>query len=446
MSALGQLSKIAVLNWAFGSLAHLLGFPPLIGYIANGFVVGPWVAEYIKDPSALYILHEAGNVGLLLLMFFTGMEINIIDFLDVKKASVSLRAVIKQFLMSALLILVLYLIYCVISVFSNINTQTTINHWILSLMSSAYSFHEVIFPKIVQILALIISLIFLSSTAIPIKLLESQNYIRTKLGQAIVSILVMQDIALIPIIIGLKSFTYATTLCSVLVKLCIALTFIYLVKIAMQLKHKIKNLLPKTISNFITKEMSGIFIVNKALVPVALISFALLCAWIAEYAGLSDIYGAFIAGLIVGNLSSEHSIISTMTPIVDIMSIPVFMKMGVTLNLNHIKQHWKMVSCMSLSIILLKFLFNYAIIKKSQSKLYFTNLSTIQASLLLSQVSEFSFCIIDIISRNTPANQKHYISMIESTIMICLTLGSILIVSCKQLTTKYGTYLEREDK
>lgn len=454
MSILGQLSKITALNWAFGSLSTLLNFPPLIGYIATGFLVGPWVAEYINNPSALYILHEAGDIGLLLLMFFTGMEINIVDFLDRKKASASIKVVLYQFLMSVLaisaLVLIVHGVYFIsyteikdINIVFDLNTLS-----IVKMISDKIKDINILFDLYIlsivkmisdknnmQILAMVISLVFLNSTAIPIQLLESRNNKTSDLGKTIVSILVMQDIFLIPVIIGLKSFMYQTNIWSIIFRMFMAFATMYLVRLMIDFKEKIKVWLNQY--EWLSDEISNVAIVNRALIPIALISFALSCAWISEMIGLSDIYGAFIAGLIVGNMSSDHKLMTVLHPIVDLMSIPVFMNIGVMLNLGDLKQHWHIIGALSCCVLIVKFIYNYLIMKTIQKETSFSAISNIQAALLLSQVSEFSFFIIELVSRNLPATQDPILSIVKSTIMICLTLGSILIVSCKQIIGHY---------
>jgi CPA2 family monovalent cation:H+ antiporter-2 len=432
MSILGQLSKITALNWAFGSLSTLLNFPPLIGYIATGFLVGPWVAEYINNPSALYILHEAGDIGLLLLMFFTGMEINIVDFLDRRKASASIKVVLYQFMMSVLTISALVLI---------VHGIYFISYTELQDINIAFGLYRLSIVKMIsdknnmQILAMVISLVFLNSTAIPIQLLESRNNKTSDLGKTIVSILVMQDIFLIPVIIGLKSFMYQTNIWSIIFRMFMAFATMYLVRLMIDFKEKIKVWLNQY--EWLSDEISNVAIVNRALIPIALISFALSCAWISEMIGLSDIYGAFIAGLIVGNMSSDHKLMTVFLPIVDLMSIPVFMNIGVMLNLGDLKQHWHIIGTLSCCVLIIKFIYNYVIMKMIQKETSFSVVSNIQSALLLSQVSEFSFFIIELVSHNLPATEDPILSIVKSTIMICLTLGSILIVSCKQIIGHY---------
>ena len=96
---LSGLSKIVTLNFALGSTSYLFSFPPLVGYIIAGVILGPFVTKNIASPHSLSLFNDVSNTGLILLMFYTGMEVDIQNFFDKKKgASFSILAVFLQFI------------------------------------------------------------------------------------------------------------------------------------------------------------------------------------------------------------------------------------------------------------------------------------------------------------------------------------------------------------
>lgn len=76
-----NLLLVLIAAWAGGMLAKRLGFPPILGELLIGIVLGPALLGVLETSEALNTLAE---VGILFLMAYIGMEIN---FKDLGKAS-----------------------------------------------------------------------------------------------------------------------------------------------------------------------------------------------------------------------------------------------------------------------------------------------------------------------------------------------------------------------
>lgn len=412
---LSYLSKIALLNWALGSLSHLLKFPPLVGYMMSGIILGSFFTGYTQNPAVMLIMRESANIGLILLMFITGMEINVVDFFDRNKgAGNAIKVVTLQLVFSMSIIMAsVYAIQAMYRFFLN---------QIIVIDNSS-----------LQFISLITALVFLNSTAIAIKLLESRNNKNTYLGKTIISILVTQDIFLIPILIGLQSFRDTVSLNYLFFKIFLTFICMYVVRMIIAMSKY-------TIFEFQDKDQENPFLA-KPLVPIGLCAFAALSAWLFEALGLSDIYGAFIAGMLVGNLAKDNNVMATFEPIVDIMSMPFFMNIGIMLNLAQLIKYWHIVFISSCAVLVIKFMYNYvAISVAKRNSIHFTEHYKIVSALLLSQVSEFSFVLIELINNNLRniGNYDEYMAIVKCTTMTCLTIGSVFIVIAKKFAYRYN--------
>ena len=78
------ISAIAVgfaLAFVFGFIANRLGFPPLVGYLVAGVVIGPFTPGFVADRA---IAGQLAEIGVMLLMFGVGLHFSIKDLLAVR--------------------------------------------------------------------------------------------------------------------------------------------------------------------------------------------------------------------------------------------------------------------------------------------------------------------------------------------------------------------------
>lgn len=67
-----QLLAILALAWALGYLFERLGLPMMMGHLLAAFVLGPPLIGFVQPSDALNLL---GELGILLVMFHTGLEL-----------------------------------------------------------------------------------------------------------------------------------------------------------------------------------------------------------------------------------------------------------------------------------------------------------------------------------------------------------------------------------
>jgi len=154
-----------------GLILRVFKQPDIIIYIITGVIIGPHIIGLIDNDE---LITNLGNLGLILLLFFIGMEISLPKlFLNWK---ISLVGTLVQILFSISIVWIIGGIY----------------DWPLT--------------RIITI-GFVISI---SSTAVLIKYLEDAREIDTFVGQIVIGILLVQDILIVPMIIILGYFSGTT--------------------------------------------------------------------------------------------------------------------------------------------------------------------------------------------------------------------------------------------
>ncbi len=74
-----------VLAFILGAIANRLRFPPLVGYLVAGVLVGPHTPGFVADQS---LAPELAEIGVILLMFGVGLHFSLKDLLSVRGIAV----------------------------------------------------------------------------------------------------------------------------------------------------------------------------------------------------------------------------------------------------------------------------------------------------------------------------------------------------------------------
>jgi monovalent cation:proton antiporter-2 (CPA2) family protein len=220
----------------------------------------------------------------------------------------------------------------------------------------------------------------LSSTAIVIQWLHEQKLFSSNVGRSSFSILLFQDLAVIPILfflIILTTDTEQNILNFVAIssfKMCATVLAIYF----------IGKWTLKPVFLFANKHGGAeVFMALSLLVIVA-------SAYFASLAGLSMALGAFIAGLLLADTEYRHEIAALITPFKSMLLGIFFLSFGMGINLSFIaeKPFWlftSMIGLMSLKGIIIFFL----------CKLWRqTTAVATESAILLSQAGEFGLLIV----------------------------------------------------
>lgn len=370
-------------------LSHLLRQPLLLAYIAAGVFIGPNIGfGLVKN---LGDIETISHIGLILLLFLIGLEINI---KEIRESGKSLFVTgVFQFTLCVLLGLGFF-----------------------SLLG--YTIHDGKYD-----LLYLAACCALSSTAIVVKLLYGKLEIDTLAGRITLGVLVFQDIWAI-ILLGIQPNLANPEI------LAILLSFLkggMLVAVSLLIS---KHLLPR-----LFRTVSKV----PELVLVASLGWCFLVSGLAGYLGLSLEMGALIAGIAISTFPYTLDVMARVVNIRDFFVTLFFVALGMQIpNPVQNPQVLLIAGAVSCFLIFSRFLSVYPV-------LYFLkngNRVSLLTSINLSQISEFSLVITALGLKEGHIDQN-IMSVIIFVFVITSVLSTYMIKYSDNLQRALGVFLQK---
>lgn len=328
---------------------------PVLGFLAVGLAIGPfglgrlvpyapWLSSFvIEDIEGVRAIAE---LGVVFLLFMIGLELTLERLLAMRRLVFGLGGL--QVTVTA----------CVIFVF-------------------AWGFGNTVAASIV-----IGACLALSSTAIVMQLLIESRRLGTPVGQASFSILLFQDLAVVPIlflvgVLGEQSGGSAgIALALAILKAVAVITFIIVV------------------GRLVVRPLFGMVGAthSRELFMAALLLVVIGTAVATEKAGLSLALGAFLAGLLLAETQYRHQIEVDIEPFKGLLMGLFFVSVGMSLDLAAVlaEPFWLPISVIGLFAV--KSLITYALARAFGM----SNAIATESALLLGQGGEFAFIVISL--------------------------------------------------
>jgi Kef-type K+ transport system membrane component KefB len=238
------------------------------------------------------------------------------------------------------------------------------------------------------------------------------------------------------VIIFLKGFRSGISVWNLSYKLALAALILYAV-----------NAVCRSKPSFISNALDYIRKAGSDLMILFVIGFCCIAAFIFDAIGVSDVYGAFVFGLLIGNVyKHRHSMLSLCDPISAVLMSVFFVYIGLLINLDNIQKHLGIIILINTVVMVFKYLSNYSInsiIHRDNPE--FTTLCIIISSLLLTQMSEFSLLIIEMVMYNVEASTQSiifgmnrpdfysFLEFLKSSSIVSLTFGCLVTVLLKRI-------------
>ena len=333
------LTMVLVGLFLLGIIFRRLRQPYVVGYLVAGIIVGPSGIGLIEDEK---ILHHLGSIGVLLLLFFVGMELSPIHLISGWR--ISLVGTVLQILAS---------IGCV-------SLIGLLKGWPTSR---------------ILLLGFVISL---SSTSVIMKILNDWKESATNVGKDVIGILIVQDILIIPMLIILGFFSGETFHVSDLILQCVGgLVVIMVTIIIIRLKGKFHLPFGNQIQN--DREMQ--------LFLAAALCFGI--AFIASLFKLPTALGALLGGMIVASAKETDWIHHSLEPFHIVFMACFFVSIGMMVDVKFIAQYIVSI-CLLVTAAYVTNLFINALILRILGR---STKESLYAGVLLSQIGEFSFVL-----------------------------------------------------
>ena len=143
---------------------------------------------------------------------------------------------------------------------------------------------------------------------------------------------------------------------------------------------------------------------------------------------LSPAYGAFIAGLIVGNSSKRQKIIASTHPIQIVLMMVFFLSIGLLMDLHYMWENIGTVLMLFMIVTMFKTVLNISILR-----LFKQNWSdSFLSGVLLSQVGEFTFLFASVILTYKVISPEEH-KLVVSVTALCLVMSPLWYTFIKRL-------------
>jgi len=365
-SNLTGIAAVALAALVCGIAMERLRQPALVGYILAGVLLGPSGLALVENREQIDVLAE---LGVLMLLFIVGMELSLRSFRRLWRLA---------------LFMTLF--------------QIAASVGVMLVLSVVFGWAE----KLAVLLGFVMAL---SSTAVAIKILEDVGELRTRAGKIAVGVLIAQDLAVVPMMLGIAAMGGDTFDWYAVPKILFSVVF--LVGLILFLSSGRKLRLP------LMTMAAG----NTDLKPLAALAFCFCWAALSGLLGLSAAYGAFIAGLIIGNSTERRALLETTQPIQSILMMVFFLSIGLLIDFDYMWRNFAMVMTFFFLAAIFKTVLNVTLLGLMGQPWQ----HAFVAGILISQIGEFSFLL------SVVGVEAGVISSEESRLVVAVTVMSLAL-------------------
>ncbi|UCH10574.1 MAG: cation:proton antiporter [Fidelibacterota bacterium] len=332
------LAGTAFVILILGALFQRFRQPQIVSYLVAGIILGPYGLGLIDDVE---LVEGLGQVGVVLLLFFLGMEMSLPRLLSnwrIVTVGTTLQVIISVALVMA------------------------VGTWLQWPLSRSV------------LLGFVISL---SSTAVVIPLLQSRGELDTPVGRDVVGVLLIQDLAVIPmlIVIGYMSGHEGGTRLHLLQ----ILGLLFFLGILVYLGRAGKIKLP----------FGAVIRSNHELQVFAAFVICFGMAFLSATFGLSTAMGAFLAGILVAGAKETEWVQKSLEPFRVLFVAFFFVSIGGLLELTFLRRYIGIVALLVVIALVINTGVNTLIFRtlgRSWRDAWY-------GGALLSQIGEFSFLL-----------------------------------------------------
>lgn len=367
-------------------LMKYLKQPYAIAYIIVGIIIGANGLGLVTDSATV---SQLGNIGIVLLLFFVGMEMSLPKLLS--NWRIAIIGTLGQIVLTAAFSIILgnYL---------------------------GWSIERSVLTSFVMVL---------SSTAVIIKMLQDSNELETKVGQNALAITIIHDIAVIPMMLVLTFFTKTEQQPSgVYLPIIGAIIFIAIIIYSLNRPFRLP------FSNLIRDD-------HELQVFVALI-FCLAFSTISAAAGLSMALGAFVAGILLSSSNDTGWVKDALESFKVLFLALFFIYVGLLIDVKFIIENYLIVILWVAFILVINTIIHTIILVLLKNSLK----ESIQVAAILAQAGEFGFLLVAIGFSNGILQLYDY-NLAVSVIALTLLLSPLWTSIIKKILSVDKKYIER---
>jgi len=337
-----KIASVVLCAMGSGLVFSCFGYTPVLGYIIAGLLLGPSVTGVITDREAIEICSE---MGIIFLLFVIGLGLSFEKIKNIWKTSVSFTVAST---VGTYLILML------------VGWMSGMSHELVVL--SAFC-------------------ITLSSTAVTVKSLDSLKDKGEFVEENTFGVLIAQDlVALVMVLIinlMAKGGENDPSVSYEIPRLIALIVFSAMLLSYFMYFHKHVH----KFTNFVKR--------HEGMLSTTIFGICLGSAVLAEIGGFSAPFGAFIAGLILGNSDLKDEVKTVSEPIEELFLMTFFLSVGLMVELSFIWEHFGVIILALFYITIGKTVLNIALLRLFR----FSLPDSFIISVLLGHIGEFSFML-----------------------------------------------------
>lgn len=334
-----QIALVVLCAMGSGLIFSSLGYAPVLGYIITGIVLGPSGFKLIADRQSANLLSE---LGIMLLLFVIGLGLSFEKIRNIWKSAVGITLVSLGFT--------------------------------ILLCFAAGTLLKLTFSQIL----LVTFCLSLSSTAVTVKSLKQLANFGENIESNAFGILIVQDVVALLMVLVLNMFGSGGFDQKAVYKCCAIGVFVFGILFYFARYHKHVDKL----TNFLRK--------HSDMISIMVFGLCLGGALLAEFAGLSAAFGAFIVGLILGNSNFADEVKIIAEPVEELLLMTFFLGVGLMVDLDFV---WFNIWLIFLALLFV--MFGKTIITVLTLRVFsFTTQDAFIISVLLAHIGEFSFMLV----------------------------------------------------
>lgn len=357
-------------------LCRKFNIPSMLGYLLVGFLAGPGMLSLIPKSHATDYL---GEIGIVFLMFSIGLEFSLPKLRAMRRLVFGLGGLqVGVTMLSVMGILML--------------TGVPFN-WAFAVSGA----------------------LAMSSTAIVSRILSEKTELGQPHGQMVMGVLLMQDIAVVPLMILIPALSGNGGEGSLWVALGLAgLKMLITLGVLFVVGSKVMSRWFRLVAK---RKSSELFMINVLLVTLGV-------AYLTELEGLSMALGAFVAGMLLSETEYRFQVEDDIRPFRDILLGFFFITVGMKLDVQALIGGWRQVLMLLAILLILKALVVFAIAFKMRHSVG----DSLKTALYLAQGGEFGFVMLAISSQinmvSLELEQAATAAVLLSMIIAPFVLGS----------------------
>ena len=377
-------------------LFKAIGLGTVLGYLAAGVLIGPYGLRLVSDSDTTRHIAE---FGIVMMLFLIGLDLQPSEIWRMRHKVLGLG--VTQIIATSAVVMALLVL--------------TGMHWNVALiMGMALS---------------------MSSTAIAMQTIQQRDITSTDTGRASLAVLLVQDVAIIPVLAAIPLLAIAGSGAAVNAEVTQAVE---------SLDSPVDWLMPlSVVGGFIAALVAGRYVVGPILGYVARtgvreaftamgLAMVVGAAMITQYLGLSPALGGFIGGVILADSEYRHELESNLEPFKGLLLGLFFISVGMSIAFSVLATDPISIVILVIALVAIKMVILFGL--ASFFRMHFADRMLL--AIMLSQAGEFAFVVLQLARTERAIAAAQYDMVSVAVALSMITTPLLLLIFDKLIAPR----------